>query len=439
MLVYEIIRLAFPSILSMLSITIQNFIDTVFISHLGKAEVAAVGLITWYIWTILSFFRGLTSITNTFIARYLGSNRRRAIGIVGWHFIFIAAAAGFLYFAIGLFTPSILGMINPPEETYPIAIDYTRIRFFEAFFIIILFVFDDFFKGIKKPEISMLIIALISVQNIILDYLLIFGRFGFPALGVKGAALATVISEFTGFLIFLYIYLFGRSTKGMSTRVIPHVSFSMIKKIFKIGLPAGAQNILDVGSFLIFGIIVTKMGTEAMAINQIVIQILSITFMIGVGFSKAATTLTSAFLGEKNPSLARKSVHISTLLAMGIMIPVAITFAVTPDIYLKIFTNDPELIAIGRKVLLISALYEAFDAVGLVYSGGLMGAGDTRFIMWIILISAWGLFLPFTYIFGITLNLGIIGAWISMALYIFVFGVAILIRFLGRKWETIMI
>ncbi len=436
--IIEVFRLAFPSIISMVSITIQNFIDTAFISHIGKAEVAAVGLVTWYIWTILSFFRGITSITNTFVARYFGGRRFSSIGIIAWHFIYLAILSGVIYYIIGLFTPIILRIINPPSEVLPIAIEYTKIRFLEAFFIVILFVLDDFFKGIKRPEISMFIIALISILNIFLDYTLIFGNFGFPRLEVKGAAIATVISEFIGFAIFFYIFLSGKSTKNYKTTLIPHISIKIIKKIFKIGIPAGLQNVLDVASFLIFSIIITKMGTEAMAINQIVIQILSLTFMPGLGFSRAATTLCSSYIGENKINLARKSVHLSNIVALSIMMPVAVTFILIPEAYLKIFTSDPSLISAGKKILLISAIYEAFDAIGLVYSGGLMGAGDTGFIMWTILLSAWGLFLPFTYIFGILMGWGIIGAWVSMALYIFVFGIAVLIRFNSKKWENII-
>ena len=168
--VSEVFKLAFPSILSMMSITVQNFIDTAFISHVGTPQIAGVGLITWYMWTLLSFFRGLSSVTNSFVARHLGSRRSKSIGVVAWHFIYLSLIFGLLYFIIGKFTPNILKLINPPKDAYIYAVEYSRIRFYEAFFIISLFIFDDFFKGLKRPDISMVIIGIVSGLNIFLDY-----------------------------------------------------------------------------------------------------------------------------------------------------------------------------------------------------------------------------------------------------------------------------
>lgn len=438
-LVREVFRLAYPSILSMVSITIQNFIDTAFISHVGKPQVAAVGLTSWYIWTLLSFFRGVASATNTFVARYHGSRRYRSIGVITWHMIFIGILFGIIYFVIGQFTRSLLRLINPPEEVVGYAYSYLKIRFYEGFFVVVLFVFEEFFRGIKKPNISLFVIGLISILNILLDYILIFGKMGFPALGVRGAAIATVASELIGFIIFLFLFLSSNMRLRYLTSRIPHFSLSLLRRIINVGLPIGLQGVLDVASFFVFGIIVAKMGVDALAINQIVIQILSLTFMPGLGFSKAATTLVSSYMGEGNLRKARKSTYLATLMALAVMLGIAVSFVAVPDFYISIFTEDEVMHLLGRKILLIAAIYEAFDAIGLVFAGGLFGAGDTKYVMWVILFSAWGLFIPATYLLGITIGLGIVGAWMAMALYIFVFGIFSLVRFLGKKWERIKI
>ncbi len=181
------------------------------------------------------------------------------------------------------------------------------------------------------------------------------------------------------------------------------------------------------------------MGTDALAINQIVIQILSLTFIPGIGFSKAATTLVSAYMGEKDMANARRSTYVATYLAMAIMMSVAFSFALFPHLYICIFSKDKTMLALGSKILLIAAIYDGFDAIGLVFSGALLGAGDTRFVMWTIILTAWGLFIPATFLLGITLNMGILGAWLAMASYIIIFGIISLIRFTGKKWEGIKI
>jgi len=435
----EVLKLAFPSILSMVSVTVQNFIDTAFISHTGNAQVAAVGLTSWYVWTLLSFFRGIASVTNTFTARFYGSERYRAIGTIIWHMLFMGLIFGVLYFLIGQFTPRIINLIRPPQEVKGYAISYLKIRFYEGFFIVCLFVLEEFFRGLKRPAISFLVIALISSLNIGLDYILIFGKIGFPAMGVKGAAIATVIAEFIGFCVFISIFFSAENKRRYLTARIPSLSFNLVRRIFRVGIPIGIQGVLDVAAFFAFGIIVARMGVNALAINQIVIQILSLTFMPGLGFSKASTTLVSSYMGAGDLKNARRSGHIAVFLALTVMVSIAASFVLIPGFYLSIFTTDKSMLELGSRVLFIAAISEAFDAVGLVFAGCLFGAGDTRFIMWTILLTAWGLFIPAAYILGILFNLGIVGAWAGLALYIAVFGIITAIRFSGKRWETINI
>jgi len=370
----EVLRLAYPSILSMVSVTVQNFIDTAFISHTGKAQVAAVGLVSWYVWTLLSFFRGIAAVTNTFTARYYGGRRYRAIGTIIWHMLFMGLLFGLIYFFIGQFTPRVINLIRPPMEVKGYAISYLRIRFYEGFFIVSLFVLEEFFRGLKRPSISLVVIALISALNIGLDYILIFGKLGFPALGVRGAAIATVIAEFIGFCVFISIFFSAENKRRYLTARIPSLSFNLVRRIFRVGIPIGVQGVLDVAAFFAFGIIVARMGVNALAINQIVIQILSLTFMPGLGFSKASTTLVSSYMGAKDIKNARRSGYIAVLMALAVMVSIAASFVLVPGFYLNIFTKDKSMLELGSRLLLIAAISEAFDAVGLVFAGCLFGA-----------------------------------------------------------------
>ena len=437
--VNQVSKLAYPSILSMVSITIQGFIDTVFISRVGIPQIAAIGLTTWYLLTLLSFLRGFATVINTFTARYLGSRRYKAIGVIVWHVMFVSFVFGILYFCIGLFSREIIRLINPPVEVYGYAVDYLKVRFYEGFFIVGLFTLEEFFRGLKKPYISLEIIALISFINIILDYILIFGRFGIEPMGVQGAAFATVIAELIGFIIFLLVFFNKKNRHSHLTGKIPHLSISLMRRIFRVGIPIGIHGFLDVASFLAFGIIIAKMGTHALAINQIVIQILSLSFMPGFGFGKAATTMVSAYMGAGDIKNARRSVHISIMMALCIMMIISVSFILIPHLYIRIFSKDITLLNLGKQILLIAAITEAFDALGLVFSGALFGAGDSQFVMWLILVGGWCMFIPSTYFLGIILNMGIAGAWISMAFYTLVWGILCLVRFMGKKWEKIKI
>jgi Na+-driven multidrug efflux pump len=181
------------------------------------------------------------------------------------------------------------------------------------------------------------------------------------------------------------------------------------------------------------------MGTYALAVNQIVIQILSISFMPGFGFGKAATTMVSAYMGAGDIMNARRSAYISMVMTLCIMLSISASFILIPHLYIRIFSSDGTMLNLGKQVLLIAAISEAFNASGLVFSGALFGAGDSRFVMWLILAGGWGLFIPSTYFLGVTMNMGIVGAWICLAFYTLVWGILCSVRFVGKKWERIKI
>ncbi len=435
----EVFSLAYPSMLGMAFVTLQNFIDTAFLSHLGILEVAAVGLTSWIIMTVLAFFKGLMASTNTFVARYYGGRRLRAIGIVTWHELYIAGFFGIIIFLIGQASPFIIKIIAPPDEIADHAATYLTIRFYDGFFIAALFVFQEFFRGISRPRITMIVTALTAFINCILTYTLIFGKYGLPAMGIKGAAIGTVLAELAGFLLFLSIFLSKNFRKRYHTTLIPHLRLSLVKRIFRIGLPISLHGILDSASFLAFAIIVAKLGTVALAVNQIVFQIFALSFMPGGGFGKAATTLVSKYIGAGDIKNARRSGYLSTGLALGIMMMISATFIFVPHWYIGIFSDDPLILELGAKVLFIAAICEIFDVLSMVFSGCLCGAGDTFFDMVAVLISAWGIFIPAAYFLGIIMEGGIVGAWWGMTLFFASHGILCMIRFISPGWETIKI
>ena len=330
-------------------------------------------------------------------------------------------------------------MIDPPHDISEYAISYLRIRFFNGFFIAAIFVFEDYFRGLSKPGITMIIIAITSILNIFFNYILIFGRLGFPQMGLRGAAIATVMAELIGFLIFFFSFLSKKNRFAYLTCRLPHISLMVIKRILNIGLPLGIKGVLDEASFLVFAIIVAKIGTDALAVNQIVFQIFALSFMPGGGLSRAATTLVSRYMGEKDLKNARRSGYIATVMSFIMMMIVSTTFVVIPHFYIGMFSKEPRILELGSKVLLIAAICEIFDSLGMVLSGSLCGAGDTRFVMVAMLVTAWGVFIPISYLLGIVMNIGIIGAWIGMALFFASYGIICLIRFVSKKWEKIKI
>jgi len=258
-------------------------------------------------------------------------------------------------------------------------------------------------------------------------------------MGIRGAALATVLAELAGFVLFFAIFLSKNNRVRYLTSRVPHISYPLFRRIFQIGLPIGIRGVFDEASFLAFAIIVAKLGTLALAVNQIVFQIFALSFMPGGGFSKAATTLVSKYMGANDLRNARRSGYMSTGLALTMMMIVSATFVLVPQWYIGIFSQDQRILELGAQVLLVAAICEIFDALSMVFGGSLHGAGDTAFEMAAMLIAAWGIFIPIAYVFGIVLHGGIVGAWIGMTLFFASHGLLCMIRFLSTKWEGVKI
>jgi putative MATE family efflux protein len=212
-----------------------------------------------------------------------------------------------------------------------------------------------------------------------------------------------------------------------------------LERLFRIGIPTAVHFFLDMGSFLVFSAYIGRMGTDSLAVNQIAIQILALSFMPCQGFAIAATTLMGQYIGAGHPDLAKKSAY--TTLKMGLFYAgfIAALCVTIPVQLVKIFNSDPSVVELGRVVLYWAALFQAFDAVQFISDGALRGAGDTRVPMLIVLGTAWFLFLPLAYVFGTVLDKGVVGAWAGATLYIMVVGTAMFLRLKAERWRRIEI
>jgi putative MATE family efflux protein len=277
------------------------------------------------------------------------------------------------------------------------------------------------------------------VVNLVGDFLLIFGYGPFPALGVEGAAWATTLANVVAAAIFLGL----AARKPMRER---YGAFGQMRpvageivRLFRVGLPIAVHFFLDMGSFLVFSAYIGRMGTEALAVNQIAIQILALSFMPCQGFAIAATTLMGQYIGAGHPALAMKSAY--TTLRMGLIYAgfIAALCLAVPEQLVRIFNSDATVIRLGRPVLYWAALFQAFDAVQFISDGALRGAGDTRVPMLIVVGAAWLVFLPLAYVFGTVLDRGVVGAWAGATLYIVVIGVAMFARLKAGRWRRVRI
>jgi MATE family multidrug resistance protein len=430
----EVVRIALPAIVTQLSVTLMWIADTFFVGRLGSAEQGAVGFAGAVVWTLCSFVAGTLTAVQIFVAQHVGAGSGRQAGGVTWQGIAVAGMAAIPVFAIGLAGESFLSAFHIHPALFPHAVTYFRIRLLGAGANFLTFACDGYLRGIGDTRTPMLITLAANIVNIVLDYLLIFGHAGFPRMGVAGAAWATVASSALQGLVMLVIFIRrGRREGHLPERVVKPAAREIVR-LLRVGTPVGMQWVLDMGSWTAFTTLVAGLGEVQAAANQVAISILHVSFMPGYGISIAATTLVGQYLGAGNPKAAIRSAHHALQLAVVFMGVMGAGFLVGRGALIRSFNPDPAVIAVGGQLLVIAAVFQVFDAVNLVLSGVLRGAGDTRFPMLVTIVMAWFVFLPAAWFMTIHLGWGVVGGWVAVIFW--AAGLALLLgwRFQRRKW-----
>ncbi len=435
----EVWNLAYPAILTMVSQTVMWTVDSAMVGRVGKAELAAVGLGGVMVWTIYSFFIGLTNSINTFVSQNFGAKRLHRCADYLWQGLYIAVCAGIAILIIRIFSDRIIHLLGPADEVRASCIGYARIRMLSAPFTMMHFAFANFFRGIGNTKTPMKVVIFANLVNIVGDYFLIFGKGPFPPMAAEGAAWATSLANFLSALTFAAIAASERYRRGYEIVKRWKPMLPEIRRLLGIGLPIAVHFFLDMGSFLVFSAYIGRMGTEPLAVNQIIIQILALSFMPCQGFAIAATTLMGQYIGANTARFAKKSAY--TALRLGLIYSgfIALICITLPGPLVRIFNSDPIVVSLGKRAMVWAALFQIFDAVQMVSSGALRGAGDTKVPMKIAIGGAWFLFLPLAYLFGTVLAGGVVWAWAGGTLYAAFLGGTMFLRLKFERWKEIRI
>jgi len=419
----------------MVSQTIMWTVDSAMVGHVGKTELAAVGLGGLLVFTLYSFFIGLSYGLNPFVAQSYGAKRYLDCARYMWQGLYLAVASGLAILIIRQFNPWTVDLLGPAHEVRTLCLSYINIRMASAPFFIIHYYYSNFFRGLGNTRTPMKVAIVANIANIVLDYFLIFGIGPFPTLGVVGAAGATFIANVLSAAILAAISLSASHRRRYETHRHWRLNPAKIRSLLRIGTPIGVHYFLDIGSFLIFSAYIGRMGTEQLAANQIIIQILALSFMPCNGFSVAATTLVGQYIGARSPHLAKKSAYSTQKLALFFTGAVALVYVLLPEFLIKIFNNDPIVVSLGEQLILLAAAFQIFDGIQIVASGALRGAGDTKVPMMLVLGGSWFFFLPLAVLFGTVLERGVVGAWGGATIYVVLLGMSMFIRLKKGSWQ----
>lgn len=434
------LKLAAPMIVTNISFTAMQFVDRFMVSRLGTNALAAILPAGILAFLPASFAIGVMTSVNTFVSQSLGRGQKTDCSRYCWQ----AAYMGWIYMvaviaAMWPAAPWIFQLQGLGADVVRMEVIYFRIVLCGMTAAVVIWSTSQFFMGIHRPIITMYAALCAQVVNVCANYILIFGKFGFPAMGIAGAAWGTFIGIMVGAAIRMAMFLGPSINSTFQCRKTTRIDFGKMADLLKVGLPAGVGLMVNVA---VWGIILTalvgKFGKEAVAATSAVFSCINLSVMPVVGISAALTAAVGKSIGAGRKDIATKQTSVSLKVALIYMGCMGICFFVFRDNIMSFWSGDTHVIEAGINILICVAVFQVFDAATIIYNGVLRGAGDT---VWLAAIASFGAFV----ILGIGgwamiiffPQLGSLGPWIAATLNVVAMGLANRWRFKSNKWMRI--
>lgn len=433
-------RLSAPMVVSTVSFTIMQFVDRFMVSRLGTNALAAVLPAGFVSFLPGGFALGAITSLNTFVSQSLGRGEKAACANYFWQTMYMGLAY-FLTVVVVMWptAPLVFKMMGQPAPVVDLEVIYLRIMLYAHIAAVINWSTNQFFMGIHRPIITMCSSLCGQVVNVIANYALIFGEFGFPAMGIAGAAWGTFIGIGVAALINISIFLSGPMNRGFKSRQTLNLNFTRMRDLLGVGLPAGVGLMVNVAVWgvLLFAL-VGRFGKEALAATSAVLSYTNISAMPIVGISTALTAAVGRTIGAGKKQLPLKQTQVCLRVALIYMGFVGACFFFLRDALMVFWSQDQDVIEIGGRILVLAAFYQVFHAARIIYGGALRGAGDT---VWLALVSGVGAIGVLGIGGALAIRLvpafGALGPWGVATLSIVVVGLANRWRFLSKRWMRI--
>ncbi|MBI4785428.1 MAG: MATE family efflux transporter [Chloroflexi bacterium] len=436
----HLFQLAWPSLIENLLQTMLGFVDLVFVGQLGAAAIAGIGLGNQLMFLLLVLFMGLSVGNQALVARAVGAGDKRDAERTAKQSLLIAAVLSLGIAAIGiLFSDAIIRVLGATPEVTEIAGGFLRVVSTFSVVMGIMLVGSGTLRGSGDTRTPMVITGFINIINIVLDYLLIFGNFGFPRLGPVGSAVATTIARGVGAGLILYVLFKRGSILKLPAWGGWGFHRDAIARILNIGAPAAAEQIVFNLGFLAFSAIAILLGTNELAAQQIAFNISMFSILPAFAFGVAALTLVGQNLGAQKPDRAEQSAWQALKSGMMWMCLMGVGFYAGRHFLVRIYTDDVNVIALAEMCLVFIAVAQPLQAIAVVLSSALRGAGDTRATLVFTFVGIWIVRVAFGYLMGIVFGLGLFGVWLGWIADFLTRAVLIAWRFRGARWKTLRV
>ncbi|HBH25304.1 MAG TPA: MATE family efflux transporter [Cytophagales bacterium] len=424
------LKLALPVMMSQLGHIMVGVADSLMVGQLGKAPLAAASLANSLFAVIMVFGIGTSFIMTPLIAQADGEKNieRIRIALVNgtWILLILGIALAILLQA-GL---PLMHYIGQPEEVVALAKPYLSIIGFSLIPLMFYQAQRQFVEGLSYTKEAMYISVGANILNVIFNYILIFGKLGFPAMGLNGAGVSTLISRI---IMAVAIFMFIKNNHRFHSYTHQLNPFQwgakVIGRILRLGFPMGMQFTFEVTTFSMAAIMMGWLGTVALAAHQIAINLASVSYMAATGISSAATIRVGNQLGQKDYHTMREVSFTSYQMALIFMGFCALAFVVFRTQLAGLYIDNPEVIHLAAQLLIMAGLFQLSDGAQVIGLGSLRGITDVKAPTIITLIAYWGLGLPIGYILGFRLEMGALGIWTGLLLGLTIAAIWLFYRF----------
>ncbi|MEK7388753.1 MAG: MATE family efflux transporter [Elusimicrobiota bacterium] len=424
----SVLALAGPITLTQIGMVLYSTVDMMFVGRLGSMAIAAVGLSSMVYFTGFIVGMGIVMGIDSHSSKAFGAGRPDLCGQLLVHTLALALAVALpIFFAYGLAEP-VLSFAGVDPDVLRAALDYIAILRWAVFPGLCFVAVRQFLQSMSVTAPLVAAIVLGNIVNAALDWILVFGHWGAPALGVRGSAFASLCANAV-MLTVVAAAAWGR---------LRAISFKfhgwhrrLALDVLALGLPAGLAMLAEIAIFSLVTTLVGRLGPQSLAAHQLTLNLVSLTYMVPMGLSHATAARVGQALGREDPRAAASLGRAATIMSMAFMATTGLAFAVAPRIILGLFGAEDAVIALAIPLLYCGAAFQIFDGAQAVLTGALRGLGSTRRPFAINLIGYWLIGLPLGLGLCFGLRQGATGLWMGLAA-----GLAVVALLLWREWEA---
>jgi multidrug resistance protein, MATE family len=426
----RILRLAVPVVMSQIGQVTVSLVDNMMVGHVGTSELAASAFANNVFLVGMFFGMGITYGLTPLVGKAFGNNQ--PVQVMQWlkNGIFTHLAAAFLLSGIMFGIYFLLPFLGQTSDVLELALPYYLLLCASYIPFMLFFSVKQFFEGIGNTKMAMQITLASNAVNIIVNYLLIFGKFGFPEMGLMGAGIGTLVSRIIMPLMFFIIIMKKPALKIYFTKAHAQpFSKKRIVSLLKIGVPIGFQIIVEMLTFSVGAVMMGWLGEIPLAAHQVAIGLASASYMVSLGISQATTIRVSHQLGQNDLKSLKMAVYASTHLVLLFMMAMGLIFVLAKDYLPLVFTTDPQVVAVASGLLVVAAIFQVFDGLQVIMLSTLRGMTDVKIPMFIAFAAYMIIGLPSSYVLTFKLNVGPIGIWYGFLVGLGIAGVLFFFRF----------